>query len=271
MIKFNVNRLNMKKIILGICLLCSFNSVWAGMIDDVVQRGTLRVGLDPTYMPFDMTNKQGDIVGFEVDLVKAMAKSLGVKLEIVSIAQDGVIPGLLTNKFDMIASGLSLTQERNLKVNFPDPFIMTGQTILIRKDLEGTIKSYKDLNDPKYKVTSRLGTTGEFAAKRRISKAQYFGYNTEAEAVLEVVNGKADAFVFDAAFNVVAVQKLGNGKLVFLDEPFTYEPLAFAIRKGDYDSINWINNFLAQVKNDGTYDRLYNKWFKRTDWLKGME
>lgn len=261
----------MKKFCVFLFLMLTFGIAQASMIDDVVKSGTLRVGLDPTYMPFDMTNKKGEIVGFEVDLVRTMAKSLGVKLEIVSIAQDGVIPGLLTHKFDMVASGLSLTQERNLKVNFPDPFIMTGQTILIRKELADTVKSYKDLNDPKYKVTSRLGTTGEFAAKRRISKAQYFGYNTEAEAVLEVANGNADAFVYDAAYNVVALQKLGNGRLVFLDKPFTYEPLAFAIRKGDYDSINWINNFLSQIKNDGTYDRLYNKWFKRTDWLKEME
>lgn len=261
----------MKKILASLFLMLTLGVAQASMIDDVVKRGTLRIGLDPTYMPFEMTNKKGEIVGFEIDLVKSMAKSLGVKLEIISIAQDGVIPGLLTNKFDMVASGLSLTQERNLKVNFPDPFIMTGQTILIRKELEGTVKSYKDLNDSKYKITSRLGTTGEFATKRLIGKAKYFGYNTEAEAVLEVANGNADAFVYDAAYNVVAIQKLGQGKLVFLDKPFTYEPLAFAIRKGDYDSINWINNFLTQIKNDGTYDRLYNKWFKRTDWLKEME
>lgn len=260
----------MKKF-LAILLVMTALTSYAGMIDDAVKRGTLRVGLDPTYMPFDMVNKKGEIIGFEVDIVKAMAKAMGVKLEIVSTAQDSVIPGLLTGKFDMIASGMTLNQERNLKVNFADPFIMTGQTLLIRKELANEVKSYKDLNNPKYKITSRLGTTGEFVAKKRISKAQYFGYNTEAEAVLEVANGKADAFVFDAPYNVVALEKLGNGKLVFLDKPFTYEPLAFAIKKGDYDSINWINNFLNQIKHDGTYDRLYNKWFKRADWLKEME
>lgn len=148
---------------------------------------------------------------------------------------------------------------------------MTGQTLLVRKDLADKVKSYKDLNNSEYKITSKIGTTGEAAAKRLLSKAQYFSYNTEAEAVLEVVNGKADAFVYDGSYNVVALKKLGNNRLVFLDEPVTYEPQAFALRKGDYDSINWINNFLNQIKNDGTYDRLYNKWFKRTDWLTEME
>ena len=88
---------------------------------------------------------------------------------------------------------------------------------------------------------------------------------------MDVVNGKADAFIYDSPYNVVAVGKFGAGKLVFLDQPFTYEPLAFGLKKGDYDSINWINNFLKQIHEDGTYDRLHDKWFKSTDWLKDME
>lgn len=243
----------------------------AGVIDDAVQRGTLRVGLNPTYMPFEMTNTKGEIIGFEIDVLKAMAKAMGVKLEIVSMSYDGLIPSLLTGKFDLIASGMTVNQQRNIRVNFTEPLIMTGQSLLIRKDLAHKINSYKDLNSADYKITSKIGTTGEATVKRLLAKANYYSYNTEAEAVLEVVNGKADAFVYDASYNVVAHKKLGNDQLVFLDEPITYEPQAFALRKGDYDSINWINNFLNQIKNDGTYDRLYNKWFKRTDWLKEME
>lgn len=261
----------MKKFLVATLLCAMTMMAQAGIIDDAVKRGVLRVGMDPTFMPFEMTNKQGEIVGFEMDILKAMAKAMGVKLEVVSVSLDGIIPGLLTNKFDMIASGLTINPERNLKINFSDPFIKTGQTLLIRKDLAEKIKSYKDLNDPQYKVTSKLGTTGEFVAKRLLKRAQYFGYNTEADAIIELLNGRADAFVYDAAYNVVALEKLGNGQLVFLDEPFTYEPLAFGLRKGDYDSINWINNFLNQIKNDGTYDRLYNKWFKKTTWLQDMQ
>ena len=246
-------------------------SAQAGAIDDAVKAGTLRVGMDPTYMPFEMTNKRGEIIGFEVDLLKAMAKAMGVKLELVSTGYDGIIPALLTNKFDMIGSGMTLTQERNLRLNFSEPFIVVGQTLLIRKDLEGKIKTYKDLNDQQYRITSKIGTTGEMVAKKLISKAKYNGFDNEQEAVLDVVNGKADAFIYDAPYNVVAVNKAGAGKLVYLDEPFTYEPLAFGLKKGDYDSINWINNWLQQIRHDGTYDRLHAKWFKSTAWLKDME
>ncbi|MCQ4273368.1 MULTISPECIES: transporter substrate-binding domain-containing protein [Pseudomonas] len=243
----------------------------AGMVDDVVKRGTLRVGMDPTYMPFEMTNKRGEIIGFEVDLLKAMAKAMGVKLELVSTGYDGIIPALLTDKFDMIGSGMTLTQERNLRINFSEPFIVVGQTLLIRKELANDVKSYKDLNDPKYRITSKIGTTGEMVAKKLIAQAKYNGFDNEQEAVMDVVNGKADAFIYDAPYNVVAVTKAGAGKLLFIEEPFTYEPLAFGLKKGDYDSLNWINNFLAQAKKDGTYDRIHAKWFKNTDWLKDME
>ncbi|AYC33046.1 amino acid ABC transporter substrate-binding protein [Pseudomonas cavernae] len=243
----------------------------AGAIDDAVKRGTLRVGMDPTYMPFEMTNKRGEIIGFEVDLLKAMAKSMGVKLELVSTSYDGIIPALLTDKFDMIGSGMTLTQERNLRINFSDPFIVVGQTLLVRKELQGKINSYKDLNDPQYRITSKIGTTGEMVAKKLIAKAQYHGFDNEQEAVMDVVNGKADAFIYDAPYNVVAVNKAGAGKLVYLDEPFTYEPLAFGLKKNDYDSLNWINNYLRQAKEDGAYARIHDKWFKSTDWLKEME
>ncbi|WP_263147074.1 transporter substrate-binding domain-containing protein [Pseudomonas sp. RIT-PI-AD] len=242
-----------------------------GAIEDAVKRGTLRVGMDPTYMPFEMTNKRGEIIGFEVDVLKAMAKAAGVKLELVSTAYDGIIPALLTDKFDIIGSGMTLTQERNLRLNFTEPFIVVGQTLLIRKDLEGEIKSYKDLNDGKYRITSKIGTTGEMVAKKLIGKAQYHGFDNEQEAVMDVVNGKADAFIYDAPYNVVAVNKAGAGKLIYLDQPFTYEPLAFGLKKGDYDSLNWIDNFLHQIKADGTYDRIHAKWFKNTEWLKDME
>ena len=168
-------------------------------------------------------------------------------------------------------SGMTVTQERNLKINFADPYIIVGQTILLNQKHEGKVTSYKDLNDAKYTVTSKLGTTGEQAVKRLIPKCTYKSFETEPEAALEVVNGKADAFVYDLPYCVVFMAQQGAGKLVFLDKPFTFEPLAWAIKKGDPDFMNWLNNFLEQIKNDGRYDRIYNKWITGTDWIKNVQ
>ncbi len=240
-------------------------------IEEIQKRGVLRVGLEAGYLPFEMADKSGNFIGFDVDMAKEMAKAMGVKLEIVNTAWDGIIPALVTKKFDIIMSGMTVTQERNLKINFADPYIIVGQTILLNKKHEGKIKSYKDLNDPKYTVTSKLGTTGEQAIKRLIPKANYKSFEVESEAALEVMTGKADATVYDLPFCVVFMAQQGGKNMVFLDEPFTFEPLAWAIRKGDPDFLNWLDNFLRQVKNDGRYDDIYNRWIKSTDWIDDVK
>jgi polar amino acid transport system substrate-binding protein len=241
-------------------------------IEEILKNGELRVGFESGYMPFEMTDKTGAFVGFDIDMAKEMAKAMNVKFVPVNTAWDGIIPALLTKKFDIIMSGMTVTQERNLKINFADPYIVVGQTVIISKKHEGKIKSYRDLNDPKYIVTSKLGTTGEQSVKRLIPKAQYKSFEEEVTAGMEVVTGKADAFVYDLPFCVVFMAQQGKtGQLVFLDKPFTYEPLAWAVRKGDPDFLNWLNNFLAQMKNDGRYDRLYEKWIKKTDWIADIK
>jgi polar amino acid transport system substrate-binding protein len=239
-------------------------------LEKIQKAGELRVGFESGYLPFEMTSKAGDFMGFDIDMGKEMAKAMGVKYVPVNTAWDGIIPALITDKFDILISGMTITQERNLAINFANPYIIVGQTILLRKGLKDEIKSYKDLNDPKYTVTSKLGTTGEQAIKRLMPKATYKSFEVETEAALETLNGKADATVYDLPFCVTFMAQQGAGNLIFLDTPFTFEPLAWAIKKGDPDFLNWLNNFLRQMKNDGRYDTMYNKWITSTDWIDQM-
>ena len=166
---------------------------------------------------------------------------------------------------------MTVTQERNLKVDFADPYIVVGQTILLNKRDAAHVKSYKDLNNPKYIVTSRMGTTGEQTIKRMIPKATYKGFESESEAGLEVINGKADALVYDLPFIGILYASQGQGKTVFLEKPFTYEPLAWAINQGGPDFLNFLNNFLRQCKGDGFYEKAYNKWILNSDWKKELQ
>jgi polar amino acid transport system substrate-binding protein len=240
-------------------------------VESILKRGELRVGFESGYVPFEMTDKKGNFIGFDMDYGRRMAKEMGVKFVPVNTAWDGIIPALMTDKFDIIMGGMTITQERNLKINFADPYIVVGQTILLNKKHEDTVKDYRDLNDPKYILTSRLGTTGEQAIKKYIPKATYKAFETEAEAGLEVINGKADALVYDLPFCGFLYGSQGQGKTVFLDQPFTFEPLAWAINKGDPDFLNWLNNFLRQTRGDGFYEQLYKKWIIGTDWKKELE
>ena len=240
-------------------------------IEQILKRGELRVGFESGYVPFEMTNKKGEFIGFDMDFGRQLAKSMGVKFVPVNTAWDGIIPALMTGKLDIIMGGMTITQERNLKVNFADPYIVVGQTILLNKKLQKQVLSYKDLNNPKYIVTSRMGTTGEQAIKKYIPKATYKGFESEAEAGLEVINGKADALVYDLPFCGFLYGSQGKGKTIFLSDPFTYEPLAWAINRGDPDFLNYLNNFLRQSKGDGFYDRMYKKWITGTKWKAELE
>jgi polar amino acid transport system substrate-binding protein len=194
-----------------------------------------------------------------------MAREMSVQLEIVPVAFDGIIPALLTNKCDVILAGMTVTPARNIQVNFPRPYMFIGQTILLNKRLEGIVNSWEDLNDPQYTIALRLGVTGMFVAQDRMPRARHVIFEAENEAIMQVINGRADAFVYDFPLCASYYADYPD-HLVFLSEPFTYEPLGMAIRKGDPDFINWIDNFIAQIKGDGRFDAMYNYWFNSNEW-----
>ncbi len=255
-------------------------------LEGILRRGELRVGLEVGYMPFEMIDKRsglrqralrpGDerhrgqqvsIIGFDVDIGREMAKALGVKFVPVNTLWTSIIPALTVGRFDIIISGMSVTEQRQQRVDFADPYMTIGQTVLLHKKHEGVVRTYEDLNDPAYTVTSKPGTTGEAAVVTLLPEATYQPFNTEIEAAMAVLVGEADAFVYDLPYHAVFFAMHGADKLVFLDEPFTTESLAWAIRKGDPDFLNWLNGFLREIKEDGRYQRIYERWFKSTDWF----
>ncbi len=243
-------------------------------LNKIVQRGELRIGLDPGYMPFEMKDKKGRLIGYDIDMAKKMAKEMGVKVKFVSTAWDGIIAGLVTEKYDIIMSGMTITQQRNNKVNFANPYIVVGQTMLMKKSLSSKVKTAADLDKKEYTIVTKLGVTGEIAARKFFKNAKILTFETEADAASEVLNGKADAMVYDQPYNVLFMSDKGAGKLVHLDQPLTYEPLGWAIRKGDPDFLNWLNNFLRQMKEDKVVNfhaNLYNKWLVDTKWLKRVQ
>ncbi len=239
-------------------------------LEGILERKVLRVGMDVGYMPFELPSKTGEIMGFDVDIAKHMAKSMGVELELVNTAWDGIIPALMTDKFDIIMSGMTVTPQRNLQINFAKPYITIGQSILLRDGLEDEITNYRDLNSDKYVIASKLGTTGDFAAKRYLGNAELRLFETESDAALEVVQGRADAMVYDMPYNAVYASQ-NEGKVTHIAQPFTYEPLGWGIRKGNHDFTNWLDNYLAQIQGDGTYDRIYRKWFESSAWQRNLK
>ena len=237
------------------------------VLAQIRERGELRVGIEAGYMPFEMRDKRGNIIGFDVDMAKLIAHKLGVKLTLVNTQWDGIIPALLTAKFDILMSGMTITDERAQQVDFSDPYIVIGQSIIMQPQLAASVKSYADLNDARFVIATKLGTTGEIAAAQYMPKAQLMKFESEADALLQVRSGRASAFVYDLPYTAVYAAR-NPGQLALLSKPFTREELGWAIRKGDPEWRAWLNEFLAGIRQDKAYDALYRKWFERTAWLK---
>ncbi|PSJ44868.1 amino acid ABC transporter substrate-binding protein [Zobellella endophytica] len=254
---------------LGLLLLGSLGlfsaAAQSSTLEQIQSSGEFRFCFESGYMPFEMTDKGGDFIGFDIDIAKAMARSINVEFVPVNTGWDGIIPALHTNKCDLIL-GMTVTPERNLSVNFAEPYFDAGQTVLLRPELADNIDSYRQLNDEGYTVTAQLGTSGEYAIKRYLSRARVRLFESSADAAQEVANGRADAFVYDISYNAVYAAQ-NPGRLVHLDQAFTYGPLGWAVRKGDGDFLNFLNNYLRQIREDGSYDRLYRKWFKSDAWV----
>jgi len=244
----------------------------ASAIEEILKRGKLLVGLEAGYQPFEMQDEKGNIVGFDVDMAYELGKAIfgkggEKKVVIMNTAWDGIIPSLMTHKFDIIMAGMTALQSRNLKVNFCEPYYYIGQSLLINRKDKGKYKSYKDLNKKGIIITSKLGVTGGFTAEKLMPKAELRLFKTEAEGALQVANGLADAYIYDEPQVRVFAAKYKDTTMG-LFEPLTYEPLAWAIRKGDPDFLNFLNNFLHQVRGDGRWEQLKQKWF--VDYIEEM-
>jgi polar amino acid transport system substrate-binding protein len=256
-------------------------------LEGILQRGELRIGLEVGYMPFEMVDKRsglrqkelrhGDfrhktrqlsLMGFDIDMGIEMAKELGVKPVFIDTFWPSIIPALKLGRFDVIFGGMSVTEKRRKEVDFANPFMTVGQTILLNAKHKDTVHSYKDLNDSQYTVVSKPGTTGEEAVQGMIPNAAYKTADTEIEGAMMVLEGKADAFVYDFPFNTVFYNMNPSDTLIFLDKPFTKEPIAWAIRKNDPEFMTFLNGFLAKIKSDGRFDKMYDKWFKSSDWYR---
>lgn len=242
-------------------------------IEQVLQRGVLRVGFS-TFVPWAMQDKSGDFVGFEIDVARRLAHDLGVKLELVPTKWAGMIPALLTGKFDVIIGGMSVTMERNLKVNFTIPYDYAIMDLMANKKLAGDFTTLEDFNKPEVVIVLRTGSTAATAAKRALPNATFRYFEDEGPAVQELLMNRAHAMVSTAPLPAFETLKHPN-KLFRLEansdgtSPITSlgrEPIAFAIAKSDPNTLNVFDNWIRTVEAEGWLAERKAYWFESLDW-----
>ena len=232
-------------------------------IEQIVKRGTIRVGMD-VFVPWAMKDKKGELIGFEIDVARQLAKDMGIQIEFVPTKWSGIIPSLIAGKFDVIIGGMTVTAERNMKINFTTPYYFTGQGLLANKKMtEGF--TFDDFNRPGVTLAARLGSTAAIAARERFPQATLRLFDDEPAAVQEVKNGRVHAMVAGQPLPVQSAATAPDLLKVYPDQ-LMKEPICFGVRKGDVDTLNFFNNWIEVIRSRGWIDERYNYWFNTTQW-----
>jgi polar amino acid transport system substrate-binding protein len=216
----------------------------------------LRVGMELAYPPFEMRDEKGEAKGVSVDLARALAESLGRPLEIQNLPFDGLIPALKTGKIDLILSSMTATEERARVIDFSDPYLKTGLCLLV--GAKSDAKSIADLNKSGKTIVVKKGTTGHLYAAKNLTAPKVLVLDKEGAGVLEVVQGKADVFIYDQ-MSVFSHWKRNPDTTRALLEPFQQESWAIGLAKGS-PLREKVNAFLKSYRESGGFEKLGDQW-----------
>ena len=219
----------------------------------------LVVGMDLSYPPFETIDPKGQPSGVSFELAKALAEDLKRPLRIENQPFTGLIPSLQNGRLDCIISSMTDTPERRQSVAFSDPYLSIGLALLVGKD--SAITSLSELDQPGRTFVVRQGTTGEVWARKNLSKATLLSLDKENAAVLEVIQGKADAFIYDQMSVWQNAQKNPDSTRALL-EPVQKESWAIALRQDSEDLRIQINKFLEEYRARGGFEKLGDTFLK---------
>lgn len=229
-------------------------------LEEVKEKGYFIVGLDATFAPMGFRDENGELVGFDIDLAKEVAKRMGVEVKFKPCEWDGIIFDLRSKKIDMVWNGMSITEQRKKQVAFSETYLIDGQIIFTRKGTEPA--KIKDLAGKTVGV--QLGSSGALAVEKNSISSQIKEikkYSTNVEALLDLEAGRTDAVVMDSVSG-----KYYNSKKDTLnssEESLSDEHYAVAFRKNDKALIEEIDKQLINMKNDGTFKKISEKWLGR--------
>ena len=248
----------------------SLPAVADDLIADIQKRGTLKVGMS-TFVPWAMRDKQGELIGFEIDVATKLAKDMGVEVEFVPTAWSGIIPSLIAKKFDVIIGGMSITAQRNMTVNFTTPYAHSGQMMAANKKLASNYTTMDDFNQSSVTIACRRGATPCKAAQKLFPKSTLRQFDDDAQAFQEVVNGNAHAMISSAPKPRFWSEAYPNEVFVAFDgENLTRGNEGFALRKGDPDAMNFFSNWIVVNTSSGWLKERHDFWFKNRSGWKDM-
>jgi len=227
-------------------------------IDQIKKNGKLILATG-NYRPFEYHDeKTNKIIGYDIDVAEAIAKKIGVPLEVTEMQFTGLIPSLQNGQADLVIAAMYITPARKEVVDFADPYMDTGMVVAVRKD-DTAIKGPNDLNGKVVGV--KTGATSEKVAQdmnEKGAKITIKSYKETVDYLLDLQNGRLDAAINDL-LNQLEYNK-ANPTVKIVGDPFTKAQLGIAVKKGDKELLDLVNTVLKELKQNGEAEKMYQKW-----------
>lgn len=232
------------------------------LLDKIMQRGYMAVGMTGDYKPFTYLNPStGTFEGIDVDMALAMGKALGVEVKFVKTSWPTLMKDFEAGKFDLGVGGVSVNLERQKKGFFSIPYLVDGKTPITRKENVAKFQTLEQIDQPGVRVIVNPGGTNEKFARANIKKATLTVYQDNVTIFDQIVQGKADLMMTDAIETVLQQKLRPELAAVHPDNPFTYSEKGYLMPR-DIVFKMWVDQWLHTSMNDGTYRRIYDKWLK---------
>jgi len=236
-------------------------------LKQILKRGELRIGTSGNQPPFSMKAKNGELMGYEIDMAKMLTDAMKLKLIFVEKSFSELIPAMEKGEIDVIMSGLTITPERNIKFTFVGPYMVSGKSILVKESRMSELDEMGEINRSEVKVAALEGSTSQSFVETVIPKVQLLLTKDYDSAVKMVLDNKADLMVADYPVCVLSILRHPEVDLATLEDPLTLEPIGLALPANAFQLHNLIENFLTALEISGVLEDLETKWFQDGSWL----
>jgi len=239
----------------------------APVLSRIVKSGEFRVGVSGNQPPFVVKSKSGTLIGYEVDVANLLANAMKVKLTLVEMPFAELLLALEAGKVDAVMSGMTMTPERNLRVAFVGPYMVSGKSILTKSSTLAAIQETEDIDQSQVKLVALKGSTSQKFVERVLPKAKFTAVDDYDQGVAAVLGGGADAMVADFPICALSLMRYPDAGLATLVKPLTIEPIGIALPAGDSLLLNMVENYLGALEAIGLLEELEKKWFEDGSWL----
>lgn len=241
--------------------LLGFGFLSASFTSDAADNKVLNVGCEGAFAPFTYIGDDGNITGFDIDLIKEIGKDLGYEVKITVMPFDGLIPSLKLGNIDLIISGFTISEERAKQVDFSDPYYLCGMSYVIEKRNAKEYDLYEKLQGKT--VCTQLAATGTNFAQKFLDKSEVKIFNTPPETYIELGNGSCVAAIHDKPVNDFFLAKDRSGRFtsIQIKQHIDKEYYGIAVRKGNKKLLDEINRGLKDVAANGTFEKVSMHWF----------